>query len=160
MNRTHGMRDSDEYRIWRHMRSRCENERMPAFDRYGGRGIVVCERWLDFANFLADMGPRPTKGHSLDRIDVDGNYEPGNCRWATEHEQQRNRRDTRLVTFAGVTASLAEHCERLGLKYKTVHRRLVCGADIDTALQAGRVRRFSIKPKVDALARTVERLLT
>lgn len=135
---------SAEYRVWRHIRTRCENERSPAFKDYGGRGIRVCDRWLDFVNFYDDMGPRPSPNHSIDRIDNSKGYEPSNCRWATSKEQQRNRRDNRVFEFDGITASLAEHCERMNLKYKTVHRRLVCGASIELAFTAGRLKRNSI----------------
>lgn len=88
-------RVTSEHRIWRAMLDRCSNPNNNSFKYYGGRGITVCDRWTDFENFLADMGNRPSRGHSIDRIDVNGNYEPSNCRWATASEQRRNRRDTR-----------------------------------------------------------------
>lgn len=79
-----------EYNSWRAMKERCDNKKYHAYNRYGGRGIRYCERWKDFANFLHDMGRKPTPKHSLDRIDNDGDYCPENCRWATQTEQVRN----------------------------------------------------------------------
>ncbi len=92
LNRTHGMTDTGTYRSWVAMRRRCTDKSYRDFHLYGGRGISVCERWMSsFENFLEDMGERP-KGRTLDREDNDGNYEPGNCRWATPKEQRENRR--------------------------------------------------------------------
>lgn len=91
-NLTHGLTQTNEYRIWAGMQQRCSNPNRPEYPNYGGRGIRVCERWGDFELFLGDMGPRPGLEYSIDRINNDGNYEPGNCRWATKSEQQSNRR--------------------------------------------------------------------
>jgi hypothetical protein len=95
-NRTHGHSvrgaETPTYRSWKAMHTRCTNPNPSTWAHYGGRGIEICERWRSFESFLEDMGERP-EGTSIDRIDVDGNYEPGNCRWATPTEQRANRRD-------------------------------------------------------------------
>lgn len=107
---------------------------------YAGRGIAVCERWHSFEKFLVDMGEAPGVGYSIERIDNDGNYEPGNCRWATPKEQARNRRSTFWVEAFGVRASLAEHAEAHGVRYKLAWKRIrQYGWSPERALTAERV---------------------
>lgn len=118
------MSKSPIYKSWFQMKRRCTNPSDPGWPNYGGRGITVCGRWQSFANFYADMGDRPA-GASLDRIDNDGNYEPGNCRWATNEEQINNRRSTRMVIADGVEMTLARACRMFGLNYKLTHSRLM-----------------------------------
>jgi hypothetical protein len=107
MGERHGKTNSKIYRCWVHMRERCLDKRDRRYSSYGGRGITICERWLKFSNFYEDMGD-PPEGMSLDRIDNDGPYSPENCKWSTRHEQQRNRRVNRLVTFNGETKCVRE----------------------------------------------------
>jgi len=105
------------------MLSRCTSPTKREFPDYGGRGITVCVRWMEFPNFLADMGERPA-GMTLDRIDNDKGYEPGNCRWATPKEQSRNTRANRMVEAFGRTQCLAAWAEECGLKWWTLYARL------------------------------------
>jgi hypothetical protein len=121
------------YRIWTDMRSRCNNPRVTNYALYGGRGISICERWNDFANFFADMG-EPPPGLSLDRIDVNGNYEPGNCRWIDQNGQQNNRRNNHLLTHNGETYGITEWSRRTGVYRHTIRRRLERGWPIEKAL--------------------------
>lgn len=99
---THGCGTTAEYGVWRSMKQRCLNPKSHSYPRYGGRGIIVCPEWTEsFEAFVRDMGMRPTASHSIDRIDNDGNYEPGNCRWATRREQQNNISTNRAVEIGG-----------------------------------------------------------
>ncbi len=120
-------RGSPTYVSWMGMKGRCLNPNNEAFARYGGRGISVCSAWLDFAGFLSDMGERP-HGSSLDRIDNNGDYEPGNCRWATSVEQARNRRSNRRISIDGVSATVSEWAERSGIPKTRIIDRLDAGA--------------------------------
>lgn len=100
-----GPSSTPEYRAWVAMRHRCTDENHADYPSYGGRGIRMCDRWLNsFEAFLADMGPRPTPEHSIDRRDNDSHYEPGNCRWATVEQQNRNKRNTRLTVEQAASA--------------------------------------------------------
>jgi hypothetical protein len=108
------------------MKSRCFNQNTPEWKSYGGRGIGVCERWLKFGNFLADMGERPT-AHSIDRIDNNSGYTPENCRWATRVQQANNKRSNINIAYQGVTKSLGQWAARLGINYGTLWTRYRAG---------------------------------
>lgn len=131
----HGMRNTPEYRAWASMISRCHNERHASYPRYGGRGISVCDAWrASFEQFFSDVGPRPTPAHQIDRIDNDGGYRPENCRWATASENSRNRSNTHMIAFLGFNLPLAEWCERTGIPYQTLRKRLEAGWSAEEAL--------------------------
>ena len=124
-NTTHGMKGTPEYLAYTSMKNRCNNKHTPSFKDYGGRGIKVCERWLEsFENFYEDMGDRPSKKHSLDRIDNDGSYCPENCKWSTVKEQAMNRRTTRLITYKGETGCVSYFAEKYGIKNNVLWNRI------------------------------------
>jgi hypothetical protein len=133
-NSTHGLTDTAEYTAWAHMLGRCYRPTDEHYDRYGGRGITVCERWHSFENFYADMGPKPSPLHEIDRIDNDGNYEPGNVRWATKQQQSRNRSTNRIIEFGGRKLTLIEWSEISGVNRKTISDRLDAGWPTEKAL--------------------------
>lgn len=122
----HGGHKSRSYNIWIKLRGRCENPNDSAFVNYGGRGIKVCERWSSFANFYADMGDAP-KGMTVERVNNNDGYSPTNCVWADRRTQGRNKRNNVLLTISGKTAPLSVFAENSGLKYSTVHQRIMCG---------------------------------
>lgn len=122
---THKRTDSREYRAWCNMKARCYTPGTIGFARWGGRGITVCDRWKNsFENFLADMGECP-KGFTLERVSVDGNYEPANCKWASFKEQQNNKSDNVLIDYDGRRQTIAMWADEIGLRYHTLYRRVV-----------------------------------
>lgn len=138
-----------EYKTWQNMRSRCENPNAVGFHAYGGRGVRVCEEWRlgdgtksGFECFLADIGPRPTEKHSLDRINVDGNYEPGNCRWADNQQQQRNRRDNIWVEVDGRRMLISDAIEKLDIPRTSFYRLLDKGISLKEAITASARRQI------------------
>ena len=131
----HGLSGRPEFRTWTGMITRCTNPREKSWPDYGGRGIKVCDRWLnDFAAFYADMGPKPSPGHSIERDDTDGDYEPNNCRWATKVEQMRNTRRNRHLTLNGETKTLTEWASIVGIDRRTIAFRLKAGWSDERAL--------------------------
>lgn len=134
-----GAAGTPDYSIWRGMLTRCLDPLNKDYPNYGGRGITVCERWLSFANFTADMGPRPTREHSLDRRDNDRGYEPGNVRWATPTQQSRNRRGIAFVTLNGARRPVVEVAAEYGIPVSTLKHRLRRGESPEAAV-AGSAR--------------------
>lgn len=129
-------RQSREYTAWVNMKGRCSNPNAPSYAQYGGRGIAVCERWQSFANFIEDMGPSTRHRFSLDRIDPNRNYEPGNCRWASRKTQGENKRSTRWITHRGETLSISGWSRRLGLSHETLRSRIERGMPLDRAIRS------------------------
>lgn len=121
---THGATGTRIYRIWSTMWQRCTNPKHEKYQLYGGRGIRVCKEWEEFSAFENDMGPRPSQAHTLDRIDSNGNYEPGNVRWATQKEQQNNRRNTRKFTINSEVLTLTEIASRFHIRPALIRQRV------------------------------------
>ena len=139
-NLRHGRTDSREYSSWTNAKTRCFNPASDAYPRYGGRGITMCAEWAaDFSAFYRDMGPCPT-GLTLERRDVNGDYGPDNCYWASYQQQNNNRRNNKRITFGGFTRTLAEWDRALGLKLGMLSTRLRLGVSLEHALQPGRLR--------------------
>lgn len=125
--------NTKEYVAWSSMLKRCSDAAGKDYADYRGRGISVCRRWKKFENFFADLGPAPTSLHSLDRIDNNGNYEPGNCRWAIRQQQARNRRNNLLITYRGETLILGDWAKRLGINRQTLISRIKRGLSVEEA---------------------------
>ena len=123
------------YMVWQGMKCRCYNKNHPTYVRYGARGITICDQWRhSFKKFEADIGPRPSRKHTIDRIDNNGNYEPGNCRWSTRYENTRNRSCTRLIEFDGKEMTISEWARHLGIRVHSLFNRFQRGWTIERAL--------------------------
>lgn len=133
---SHSSKKTRAYRAWKLMKSRCRNKNLKCYERYGGRGISVCPRWDgSFVHFFADMGHPPSESHSLDRIDINGDYEPGNCRWATAIQQARNTRTSAMYTMDGRTQCRAAWAEEFGIGAACLKGRLLRGWELRRALE-------------------------
>lgn len=137
-NRTHGRsrnpESAPEYRSWKHMRDRCRAPTNKDYRLYGARGIAVCERWGDFENFYADMGPRP-KGLTLERLNNDHDYSPTNCRWMPPSVQNRNKRNNVWVELRGERMVFEDACRHIGANPRTIRSRLKSGWSMERALE-------------------------
>lgn len=134
-NTTHGMYGTPEYRAWHGARSRCYVKSNSKYEQYGGRGISMSSEWKSFEQFLSDMGPKPSPEHSLDRIDVNGNYEKANCRWATREEQAYNKTTSRFITVDGKTQTLAAWAKFTGIDRRKIADRINRGWSPERALE-------------------------
>lgn len=149
-NTKHGMaKKTPEYAAWEDMRNRCTNPNNRNYQHYGARGIRYSERWNDHLFFVADVGLRPSPKHSLDRINNDGNYEPGNVRWATKVEQANNKRNNIIVEVGGVRKTLPDWCRDLSLNYGTVTKRLKMGFSPEEAFEMIPCSRIQKSAKIE-----------
>ncbi len=134
---SYGEGQTPEYRAWNSMKRRCYNPKAHAFHRYGGKGVSVCDKWLNsYENFLEDMGRRPSELHSLDRINGDRDYSKENCRWADKKEQARNTYRSINVIIEGESMRFADACEKYSIKGKIVRMRLSLGWELEKAFKA------------------------
>lgn len=144
-NHTRGRATTPEFRSWCGMIQRCTDTNHVKYHRYGGRGIKVCDRWLQsFELFFEDMGPRPT-GMTLDRINNDGHYEPGNCRWATNEEQANKRSTNRVIEHNGEKKTVSEWAQYIGISYSALQSRIERGWPLDLALDPKATRQGKAK---------------
>jgi hypothetical protein len=136
-----------EYKIYTGIKTRCYNKNSKSYSRYGGRGIVMCDRWAkSFDSFLEDMGPRPSPKHSVERIENEGIYEPNNCKWATAMEQAKNKRNNHYITHNGESLHIQEWSRRLGLSHACISKRLQKGMPIDRILTRERYFKGTLLP--------------
>ncbi len=144
LKQTHGQSESPEFQAWLGAKQRCTNPKVHNYQRYGGRGITF--GFPDFAKFFAEVGPRPSDKHSLDRINNAKGYEPGNVRWATMTAQCRNKGNNRMLTYQGKSQCMADWAEELGLPYSALKMRLRSGWSTEKALSAPVKRRQKSSP--------------
>jgi hypothetical protein len=137
------MYKSAEYATWASMRARCNSTRYKDAISYLERGIIVCDRWNSFEAFFADMGPKPSTNHTLERIDNGRGYEPDNVKWATRTEQQRNRRNNRLLTIQGETMTYSAWASRLGVDWSTIDKRVKRGWTDEQILAPSRLNQYA-----------------
>lgn len=144
-----------EYRAYRHMLNRCYNQNVVDYPRYGGRGIIVCERWRNsYKNFLSDMGRSPSSKHSLDRIKVNGHYTPKNCRWATAIEQANNKRTTYLVNYGGRIVPLGLLAKEVNMPIELMRGRLNLGWSIDRTISTPNMRAVKSDSPIEVTTET------
>lgn len=123
-----------EHKVFHSMWSRCTNPNHVSYERYGARGIAICDRWKSFAYFFVDMGPRPTPKHTIERCNNSKGYEPGNCFWATDRQQRANKRNTVFVTINGKRTPLWEYAEKVGTPIELIRSRLNIGWSLEEAI--------------------------
>lgn len=157
-NKTHGMRWTRLYNTWTQIKQRCTNKNNERYEDYGGRGIKVCDKWMNsfdaFREWSLKNGYKDNL--SIDRIDVNGDYEPDNCKWSTDVDQQRNKRNNRLVTINGETKTLAEWAEISGIPYKTLQRRIYTGCKQDDLLApVGTTYKYKYLIKINGVEKTM-----
>lgn len=157
--RSHGFSNknspyNDTYRTWAKIKERCYNKNCWGYQYYGAKGVKMCDRWLGengAKNFVQDMGVRPSGKHSIDRFpNKSGDYEPGNCRWATQTEQARNKDNNALVTFRGESLTCGEWSERTGIKWSTIWKRISEGWPVHFALTT------KTNPKPASISKIIE----
>lgn len=145
-HKSHGKARTRVYHIWQGMKHRCQNPNFKHFRNYGGKGVKVCERWMSFESFYADMGEPPTNKHTIERRNSNGDYEPENCVWATRKEQARNLSFNRIITFAGRSVPMFQWAEEFGLNPATLRYRFNNGWTVEEAITTPVLRRRSVLP--------------
>lgn len=145
-HKTHGMERTRIYNTWAQMLARCNNPNSTSYKNYGAKGIKVCDRWRDFRNFYADMGDKQA-GQTLDRIDTSKGYEPGNVRWATWTQQNRNKPSGKLLMWCGKLTPMAEVAELAGVKRKVLENRIRLGMSVEDATRRIRYNRWNTPMK-------------